>query len=176
MKKGYLIALIVLTALTLLSLMLNGAVIYVLLQGQQIALNTVNDARAVVTNVNDATISYTIEVDQEIPVAASVPFYEVVSVPINTVLPVETTVMVPINLGVISYSLEVPISTIIPVDLEVTVPISQTVNVVTTVPLDLDVPIEIPLADTPLVDYVEELDAALARLEARLKHPFDRKD
>lgn len=176
MKKGYLIALIVLTVLTLLSLMLNGAVIYVLLRGQQIALNTVSDARAVVTSINDATISYTVEVDQEIPVAASVPFYETVSVPINTVLPVETTVMVPINLGVISYSLEVPISTIIPVDLEVTVPISQTVDVITTVPLDLDVPIEIPLADTPLVDYVEELDAALARLEARLKRPFDRKD
>jgi hypothetical protein len=176
MKKGYLIALIVLTALTLLSLMLNGAVIYVLLQGQQIALNTVSDARAVVTSINDAAISYTVEVDQEIPVAASVPFYETVSVPINTVLPVDTTVIVPINLGVTSYDLEVPISTIIPVDLEVTVPISKTIDVFTTVPLDLDVPIEIPLADTPLVGYVEELDAALARLEARLKRPFDRKD
>jgi hypothetical protein len=176
MKKGYLIALIVLAVLTLLSLALNGVVIYGLLKAQRIALDTLSDARAIVTSFDDATISYTVEVDQEIPVAATVPFYEEVAVPINTVLPIETTVVVPINLGVISYSLDVPINTIIPVDLEVTVPISKTVDIVTTVPLDLEVPIEIPLADTPLADYVEELDAALARLQARLKRPFDRED
>ncbi len=176
MKKGYLIALIVLTMLTLLSLMLNGAVIYGLLQAQQIALNVVSDARAIVNDIGDVTISYTVEVDQEIPVAASVPFYEEVVVPVNTVLPVDTTVVIPIDLGLTSYDLEVPISTIIPVDLEIAVPISKTIDIVTTVPLDLDVPIEIPISDTPLVDYLEELDAALAQVEARLKRPFDRKD
>ena len=176
MKRGYLIALIVLTVLTLLSLTLNGVVIYGLLQAQRIALGAVSDARAIVTSIGDVTISYTVEVDQEIPVAASVPFYEEVVVPVNTVLPVETTVMVPINLGLISYSLEIPISTIIPVDLEIAVPISTTIDVVTTVPLNVDVPIVIPISDTPLVDYLEELDAALAQMEARLKRPFDRGD
>jgi hypothetical protein len=176
MKKGYLIALIVLTVLTLLSLTLNGAVIYGLLQAQRIALGAVSDARAIVSSIGDVTISYTVEVDQEIPVAASVPFYEEVIVPVNTVLPVDTIVVIPIDLGVTSYDLEVPINTIIPVDLEIAVPISKTIEVVTTVPLDVDVPIEIPLADTPLADYLEELDAALTRMEARLKRPFDCED
>ena len=47
-------------------------------------------------------------------------------------------------------------------------PISQTVDIATTVPLDVDVPIEIPLAETPLIDYMEELDTGLEQLEEAL--------
>jgi hypothetical protein len=49
------------------------------------------------------------------------------------------------------------------------VPVSKTVNIATTVPLDLDVPIEIPIADTPIVGYVEQLDEALAETETQLE-------
>jgi hypothetical protein len=176
MKKGYLVTLILLTVLTLLSLALNGAVIYGLMRAQQISLSTVADARAIVTGVGDATFSYTLEVRQEIPIATSIPFDEDVTVPIKTTIPINTTVVVPIDLGITTYDLEVPIRTIIPVNLEFTVPISKTVNIATTVPLEVDVPIEIPIADTPLVDYLEELDVALTQVEARLEQPFDRFD
>jgi len=176
MKKGYLIALIVLAVSTLLSLTLNGVVIFGLLRMRQIALDTVADARASVTGIGDDTFAYTIEVDQEIPIATSIPFNEEVSVPINMTVPINTTVVVPIDLGFTSYNLDVPIRTVFPVDLEFTVPVSTTVDIATTVPLDVDVPIEIPIADTPLVGYLEELDAALARIEARLAQPFGAED
>ena len=46
-------------------------------------------------------------------------------------------------------------------------------------PLDLDIPIEIPFAETPLIGYLDELDAALARfedalvrMEEKLANPF----
>jgi len=172
MKKGYLTALIVLAALALLSLALNAAVILGLLRARQIVLGTMADVRTLVTGVSDDTLTYTLEVDQEVPIAARIPFNEEVTVPISTTIPIRTTVVVPIDLGVTSYNLKVPIRAIIPVDLEFTVPVSQTVDIATVVPLDVDVPIEIPIAETPLAGYLEELDAALARIEARLDQPF----
>ena len=175
MKKIFAIALVLLTVLTLLSLALNGVVNFGLLRARQTALDVrqtaltaVDDARSIVTGVGDDTFTYTLEVEQEIPIAASVPFNEEVSIPVNTVIPIDTTVIVPIDLGITTYDLEVPIQTIVPVDLEFAVPISQTVDIATTVLLNVDVPIEIPLAETPLVDYVEELDAGLERLEESL--------
>jgi len=176
MKKGYLFALIALAVLTLLSLTLNVVVILGLLQARQIALDTVTDARAIITGVGDETFSYTFEVDQEIPIAASIPFHEDITVPVNTTIPINTTVVVPIDLGITSYDLDVPIRTVIPVDLEFTVPVSKTVVIATTVPLDMDVPIEIPISETPLVGYLEELDAALAQIEARPEQLVGGKD
>ncbi len=220
MKKGYLI---VLVTLTLLSLAFNGVVILGLLRARQIALATVTGARATVIGVSDDTLSYTLEVKQEIPIVTSIPFDEDVIVPIRTTIPVSTTIVVPVNLGISTYDLEipirttipvdlevpsgeggtvsvrttipintttvvpvdlgittndleVPIRTTIPVDLEVVVPISKTVHVATTVALDVDVPIEISIADTPLVGYLEELDAVLARIETGLGWPFGGKD
>ncbi|MEE9618422.1 MAG: hypothetical protein V3T90_15665 [Anaerolineae bacterium] len=174
MKKGYLVALIVLAVLTLLSLMLNGVIILGLLRARQIVLDTVTEARAIVAGIGDDTFSYTFEVDQDVPIAASIPFNEEVTVPIRTTLPISTVVVIPINAGLLgTFDVDVPIRTVIPIDLEVAVPVSRTVDIAATVPLNVDVPIEIPIADTPLVGYLEELDAALAQVEARLRQPFD---
>ncbi|MCP4536286.1 MAG: hypothetical protein GY832_03995 [Chloroflexi bacterium] len=176
MNKIYTIALVLLTVLTLLSLTLNGVIIFGLMQAQEIAmdvrqtaLNTVDDARSIVSGVGDDTFAYTLEVEQIIPIEASVPFDEVVVIPVNTVIPIDTTVIVPIDLGITTYDLDVPIQTIVPVDLEFAVPISQTVDIATTVLLDVDVPIAIPLNETPLVDYMDELDAGLGRLKVDLE-------
>jgi hypothetical protein len=172
MKKGYPIILILLALLTLISLALNAAIIFGLLRAQEIALTTVGDARALVTGIGDDTFSYTFEVRQEVPIAASIPFNEEFTIPLKTTIPINTTVVVPIDLGFTSYDLEVPIRTVFPVDLEFTVPVSKTVDIATTVSLDVDVPIEIPIADTPMVDYVEKLDEALAHVEAQLEQPL----
>jgi hypothetical protein len=173
MKKLHLIALILLATLILLSLALNGVVIFglmrarqIALHAQQAALNTVTDARSIVVGVGNDTFSYTLEVQQEIPVNTSVPFNEEITVPIRTSIPISTVVIIPVNAGVLgTFDLDVPVRTIIPVDLSVSFPVSQTVDIATTVPLDIAVPIKVPLAETPLASYMEELDAGLARLE-----------
>lgn len=176
MKKAYVIVLILLSVLTLLSLALNGAVIFGMLKAQQIALdaqqaasNTVGDARSLVGGIEGDTFSYTLEVVQEIPVSASVPFREEISVPIRTTIPISTTVIIPIRAGILgTYDLDVPVQTMIPVNLDVSVPISHTVDIETSVPLEVDIPIEIPLSDTPLAGYLEELDDGLGKLEISL--------
>lgn len=176
MRKCYVVALVLLAVLTVLSLALNGVILLGLVRArqialdvQQVALNTVDDARAIVVGVSDDTFSYTLEVEQEIPIATSIPFNEEVTVPIRTTIPISTVVIIPINAGLLgTFDVDVPVRTLIPVDLEFTVPISRTVDIATTVPLDVDVPIVIPLAETPLVDYMEELDTGLGRLEKSL--------
>jgi hypothetical protein len=200
MKRGYRIVLIVLAVVTLFLLALNGAFIYGLLRARQIALKTVADARATATGIGDKTFCYTFEIHKEIPVAASVPFHEQVTVPVQMTVPISTSVVVPvqttapiktsvvvpidlgttsynrtvpIDLGVISYNLTVPISIVVPIDLEFSVPVSKTVDIATTVPVDLVLPIEVPIADTPLIGYLENLDAYLAKLEEKLANPLD---
>jgi hypothetical protein len=199
MKRGYRVTLIVLAVLTLLLLALNGAFIYGLLRARQTALKVLADARATAAGIGDETFSYTVEIHKQIPVAASVPFHEEVTVPVQTTVPISTSVVVPVqttepiktsvvvpidlgttsfnqtvplDLGTISYDLTVPISMVVPIDLEFTVPVSKTVDIATTVPVDLVLPIEIPIANTPLVGYLEDLDAYLAKLEAKLASPL----
>lgn len=173
MKKPYIVALILLAILTLLSLALNGVVIFglvrarqIALETQQTALNTVTDTRSIITGIGDDTFSYTFKVQQEIPINTSVPFNEEITVPIRTTIPVSTVVIIPVNAGLLgTFDVDVPIRTMFPVDLNITFPVSQTVDIVTTVPLNVAVPIEVPLDETPLVGYIEELDTGLARLE-----------
>jgi hypothetical protein len=168
MRRGYVIALIVLTMLTLASLMLNAMTIVEMLWWRQYILTEIADGRAIVRSIGEDTFSYTFEVDQEIPVATSIPFSQEITVPINTTIPVNTRVVVPIDLGFTTYNLAVPVNTVFPVDMEVTIPVSQTVDIVTTVPMDVDVPIEIVIADTPLVGYLDEVDATLADVATQL--------
>lgn len=174
MKKGYVIALIALGVLTLISLALNIANALWSLYTRQITLSVLAGARTTVAAIGDETLSYTFEVNREIPIAASVPISKSVIVPIRATIPVSTVVIIPVNAGILgTFDLDVPIRTMIPINLDVTVPISETVEIATTVPVDLDVPIRIPIAETPLAGYLENLDAALVQVEKRLKNPFN---
>ncbi len=176
MKTSYVIVLILLAVLTLFSLALNGVILFGLLQAQRIALEAqqtsleaVAETRTLVTGIGGDTFSYTLSVEQEIPIATSIPFQEEVIVPIRTTIPISTTLIVPFNAGMLgTIDIDVPVRTIIPVDMELAVPISQTVDIATTVPLDVDVPINIPLDETPLSGYLVELGAALEELEEGL--------
>jgi hypothetical protein len=172
MRKGTLIAIIILATLTVLSLTLNALTIFQLLRARRTALTVISDAQGLLDEVAGETFTYTVEVNQEFPVDVSIPFSEEVTVPINTTIPVNTTVVVPVDLGVTTYQLSVPINTVFPVDMEMTVPVSQTIDVVTTVPVDVEVPVAIPIGETPLVAYLEKLDTTLTRMEDDLKYPL----
>lgn len=172
MKRGYLAALAVLAVLTLLSSALNGLMIFSCLQLRRTMHRVVSDTRIPVSQLADDTFSYTIPVDQQIPVSTGIPLNETLQVPINTVVPVSTTVVVPVNLGFRTYELAVPIEAVLPIDIEVSVPVSQTVDVTAVVPLEVDVPVEIAVSETHLVDYLRDLNAALRQTEERLKRPI----
>jgi hypothetical protein len=62
-----------------------------------------------------------------------------------------------------------PISTNVPVDIMVDVPIDQTFAVQAPVTLDLEIPIEIAMADTPLAETLGQVQESLASVEAELE-------
>ena len=171
MKKAYLFVVILLTVLTLLSLMLNGVVIYALVQAQQTMHGIVSDAREMVSQLADHTFTYTVEVDQEFPISTEFPFSQTMTVPVNTVVPVNTKVVVPIDLGFTTYRLTVPVNTVFPVDMDFTIPVSQVVDITTVVPMSMALPVEIAVPETPLAGYLEEVDAMLERTQQVIEGP-----
>ena len=131
------------------------------------------DARSLVNGIRNTTLSHTIEVSEEIPVKTTVPFEEEVLVPVNTTIPLNTTVIVPIDAGPLgTYDIDIPIRAAIPINLEVAVPIEETIEIDTTVPLNLEVPVEIPVSETPLTKHLDKRDRALDRIEQWLTNPF----
>ncbi|MFW6082583.1 MAG: hypothetical protein ACOC8C_00870 [Chloroflexota bacterium] len=172
MKKAYSVALAVLSVLTMSSLLLNGVVIYALLEAREMTHRLVGDARMLVSELSDETFQYSFEFEQEFPIRSEFPFSGTFTVPMNTVIPIDTTVVVPVDLGITTYRLRVPINTVFPVDMEFTVPVSQVVDVDLVVPVSLDVPVEIPVRDTTFVAYLREVDGMLKRTEEQLQGPI----
>jgi hypothetical protein len=173
MNKLYPIALIALTILTLLSLSLNIVTIVAMLWARETALEEVAEARALLAGIKESTFSHTVTVQKDIPVETSVPFEHDIIVPINTTIPINTTVTVPIEAGILgTLEIDIPIRTFVPINLEIAVPVSQTVDVSTTVEVDLEVPIEIDFSETSMVEHLDERDAALERVEGKLKDPL----
>lgn len=169
MKVANIIVLIILSILTLSSLALNGLAIIGLLRAQEIGLEVIDETRAMLDNLRDDTFTYTFKVDQEFPFKTTFPVNEEFTVPVQTTIPVNTTFVVPIDLGITTYNLKVPINTVFPVDMEFTVPVSMAMDVDITVPLELEIPVEIALADTPIIGYLDEADVLIDDLEADVK-------
>lgn len=176
MKRSYRVLTILSVMLSVVSLLLVSALIFQLLQSRGVARAIIADGQMLVTEFSDDTFSYTVELDQSIPISTSIPFSQTVTVPFKAVLPVNTTIVVPLDLGFTTYNLSVPIRTTFPVDLEVTVPFSETVDVSTVVPVELTVPIEIAISDLPLADYLEAVSAMLEETDRHLEQPFRRAD
>ena len=173
MNKKIGVLLIPLILLTAASLVVNLLVANTLWQIREVLLNTTTQARAIFAGMEDDTLTYTVEIHEDILVSTSVPFNKQITVPINTTIPVDTTVVVPIDAGILgTFDVDVPIRSVIPIDMDINAPISETVDVFLTVPVDLEVPVEIPLSETSFGDALQALDQALAELEAYLAQPM----
>ena len=172
MKTIYIVALVLLALLTIFSAVFNAAMILALVEAREIALVTVSDTREAVAGINEDVFAYTYHLEQEFPISVSVPFEDEFTVPVQTTIPVNTTIVVPIDLGITTYNMRVPINMAFPVDMEFTVPISKTIDFSTTVPVKLDFPIEIPIGETSMGSYLEEVGRTLELLEHKLLDPF----
>ena len=167
--------------LVLFSLALNAYLIWqaALLQTRAMALqqearSTVSRFREELSALGEATLSYTVHIDQEIPIDAVVPFREELEIPIQTTVPISQQVQTTVNLEIRSLNLSLPVDVNVPIDLEVPIDMSvpvqidRQVPVRTIVPIELDVPVAIRLAETDLARYIELLDQGLADLERAL--------
>jgi len=109
-------------------------------------------------------IAVEVPVRGRIPVRTDIPLKARFSAEVNTIVPIRGDIEVPINTGFTIFRLPVPLDLKVPVSANVPVNVDETLPISTTVELDLRLPVEIPIADTPLDAYLETLETQLRKL------------
>ena len=133
------------------------------------AISTLNTTSAGLAALVDQPFVFIANVDQEVPIVASVPFNRTIEVPINTSIPinevVETTITVAGPFGLdIDVDVTVPIDLTVPVNLSVSIEIDEMIEVDTSTRLQLAVPVELDLEESGLAVLVRQMSNNLARL------------
>lgn len=169
MPPGY----IVLWVITLLSLLFNVMVLRQLAIAKQVAQQAINDAIAAVGNLQNTTLTYTAVVDDTVPINADLALNESIPVPIDETLPVNASINVPVQIGPLgTYNVTLPISGSVPVRTTLNIKIDQPFHVSTTVPIHLEVPIQVAVKDTPLAETLGDVKTRLEALALQLDRPL----
>lgn len=175
-------SIIVLFILVFLSLGLNLYLTWQLLRLQKqaqdlaqdlgpIVQETLSQAAVDLESFKDSTIEFDVQVNEEFPVQANIPFNETIEVPIKVTIPINEQIETSVVIDPFQSGLEIPVDIAVPVDMEVpidmVVPVSidRTIPISTTVPLNVSVPIAIDLGETELAGFVERLHTGLVSLE-----------
>jgi hypothetical protein len=164
----------ILWGLVLLLLAFNLTLAWFLLSARQ-QLNTYRQtfgtrlvqAGTVLENIKSGSIDYVANIDESVSIDVEVPLDYQVTVPINMIVPINTTVSIPI-LGPGSPTIDVPISTNVPINTTITVPIKMTFPVKTDMPIKMAIPVSIKIADTFLVNILDQAQVLLAQLNIDL--------
>ena len=158
------------------ALALNLYLINALLQVRAQAGLAAAQAAEAVGQIREASIAYTVQVDQVIPVDVTVPISRTITVPISNTIPISTVVTIPLEIpGFGTRNLTLPIRANLPIKLTQSIPSSLTVPINAEVPVQLEVPIQIDIADTAFGPQLAEgqayLDAMAAELGAATPEP-----
>jgi len=188
LSRGARLVIILLFLLVILSLGLNGYIIWQLLTFrqqalalqqqaqdlQQAALDAVSRSIQELEALDEVTIRYTVNISEEIPVDVVVPLQDRMQIPVQGTIPISKEINTTLIIQLSEFGLTVPLDVTIPlaldvpVDITVPVDIDRQVPIHTTVPFKLDVPIVIRLSETELAQYVELLKSGLKDLEQAL--------
>ena len=144
-------------ALSLLSLALNGVLIYKLLDTRQKAIAHVEQAIAALENVAAKGFHYEYEFDRTIPFSGDIPFQQDIVFPFEGTIPFNTTVKVPIDMGLLQTEIEVPVDTSVYVNTSVPISVDETIHVDTEIPVSMTIPIDIQPNDPELQKMVDSL-------------------
>jgi hypothetical protein len=158
---GYLL----LWVIALASVTMNVIVLRQIVLAREAAQQSIDDAIAILGDLQESTFTYTFPVDDTLLIETEVPIHETVPVPIHEVVEVRTAATVTLldipGIGPITHS--VPVAADVPIDEEFEFEIDEVFPISVPVDIDFDVPIAVALADTPLYDT---LGVTIARLEA----------
>jgi hypothetical protein len=117
--------------------------------------------------VQDEVIRTNIHISQDMPVQTSMPINQTFDVPVDTTVFIEKEV----TLSFGDTSFPIPLELDIPINTTVPVEINESMNISMTIPLDLHMPVAIPVRETNAIDYLEDLHSSLLYLEDELDTP-----
>jgi hypothetical protein len=115
-------------------------------------------------------INFKVSIDQQIPIAVSVPFNDEFYFPLDMNIPINTSVNIPVQIGLLgSYDLDIPINTSIPFKMDIVVPVNEQVDIDTIVPIKMDFPVSISVQDIPIAGQLTEWRVMLEQFSALQK-------
>ena len=184
-STGVKVALAVLFVLVLISLALNLYLVQQLTAARNQAATALKGVQPQISeafseidseleNLQSTSLQFSIDVNQQVPIAAQVPFNEAIEIPVQVTIPIQeefaTTIMVdPFGSGfTVPMDVVVPIDMEFPIDQVVPITVEKSVDISTTVPLSLTVPLEIDIEDTDLAPYINRLREGLGNFEQAL--------
>ncbi len=187
MSRSAKVIIFILFILVLLSLALNGLLLWQWWSFQQQVKAAIRDFEPIVGEAlsqaitdletfENSTIEFNVQVQQEFPVQVEIPFQETLDVPIQTTIPISQEIQTTILIDPLQTGLSIPTDVTVPVDLEVpinlTIPVSvdRTVPISTTVPIDFNVPLSIKISETELAPYIGRLRTGLISLNQTLSN------
>jgi hypothetical protein len=182
MSRGAKTAVVILFILVLLSLALNGFLLWQwwmfrqqvqsgLRRFQSLAHESLTQAIGELETFQQSSIEFEVTIQQDFPIELEIPINETIEVPIDTTIPIqqeiETTVLIdPLQTGLeFPTDVTVPIDLEVPIDLSIPVSIDRTIPFSTTIPIDVDVPLSIEVSETALAPYLEQLRLGLISLD-----------
>jgi len=142
--------------LAILSLGLNVYLLWRLRGAQDVALQAavrVADRLA----AQDATLRYRIRLPAGTPLRLDIPIDERLTVNLNTTLPINTDVRVPLRGPFGTYNVTVPIHTVLPIHTVMPLHVTDTFRLRTQTKDELVVPLEVRVRDLPLDALRESL-------------------
>jgi hypothetical protein len=150
--------------ISLLSLALNAFLIYKLMDVQRKATAGLNEAIAALEDVGKNGFQYEFHFENTIPFSGDIPFKQDIVFPFEGEIPFNTTVRVPIDVGLIKTEVEVPVDTSVYVNTSVPIYVDETIHVDTEIPVSLTIPIDIEPGDPAIQKLVDRIREWLLEL------------
>lgn len=135
-------------ALALLSLVLNGYLLWLLRNPARLAAPALGRALERLSS-DTGSIRYTVRVPVGTPLSFDVPVNQRYRVRIDTRLPIDTRVTLPIRSPLGRYDVSVPLKTQLPIRLDLPVRIQDTFRLRTATRAEMRIPVETRLRDLP---------------------------
>jgi len=141
------------------------------LTAQQVRLQAraaVETLRGELQGAAQQQVSFSIPIEQTVPISVVVPIQRTITVPIDTVVPIDTEVTVAISTPLGEQRFAVPIQASVPVKKDIVVTIDEQIPITTQIEVAFDAPVVIDLGDAAFAGLWrtigERLDALLAQL------------
>ena len=148
-----------------LSLALNGYILYTRSQARSQAVAVLDTLRAQLDDLGSQSLTTEVQIDQTLPISATLPFDYVFTVPVDTVYPLSTVVNTGFELPIFGWQdVTVPIQAEIPVKLNLDVPVQAEIPISLTYHLQTTIPIKVawpPEVLSPLEEILREAEDAL---------------
>ncbi|HEU0012548.1 MAG TPA: hypothetical protein VFQ45_02655 [Longimicrobium sp.] len=143
-------------AAALLSLALNGVLLWMLRSPERLAAPALERAAARLKR-SDAKIEYDVRIPAGTPVHFDIPVDERYTIKLNTRLPINTTLNLPVSTPLGRQNIRVPVRTTIPLRQDIPVHLRDTFRLRTRTEAEIVVPMQIPLRDLPLDEVARSL-------------------